>query len=389
MTKTIHTLTLRMAVAMVALMLVACTGETFRIEGNISQAADSMLYLEHMSLTGPVAVDSTSLDDNGSFHFTGERPQTPEFYRLRIANSIINISIDSTETVKVPAASPTMASDYTVAGSDNCVKIRQLALMQQQLMARIDAVQRDPTMGVQLTNDSVMAMVERYKYNVAMDYIYHEPHKAYAYFALFQTIGGQLIFNPRETESDIRCFAAVATSWDTYYPGSERGENLHNIAIEGMKTLRIKYARENSPVIDTDKIEVTTVIDVPLTDNHGRQRSITELRGKVVMLDFHVFATDDSRERIMMLRDLYNKYHDQGLEIYQVSLDSDEHFWKTQTAALPWISVRDDDALQSQYLMRYNVSELPTFFLIDRNNALYKRDTQIKNIDDELTTLLK
>ena len=29
------------------------------------------------------------------------------------------------------------------------------------------------------------------------------------------------------------------TSWDTYYPGAERGKNLHNIAIEGMKDIRI------------------------------------------------------------------------------------------------------------------------------------------------------
>ena len=38
-------------------------------------------------------------------------------------------------------------------------------------------------------------------------------------------------------------------------------------------------------------------------------------------------------KRIMMLRELYNKYHAQGFEIYQVSLDEDEHFWKTRTAA--------------------------------------------------------
>ena len=38
-------------------------------------------------------------------------------------------------------------------------------------------------------------------------------------------------------------------------------------------------------------------------------------------------------KRIMMLRELYNKYHAAGLEIYQVSVDPDEHFWKTSTAA--------------------------------------------------------
>ena len=48
-----------------------------------------------------------------------------------------------------------------------------------------------------------------------------------------------LIFNPRSSEQDVKVFAAVATSWDTFYPNEERGENLHNIAIEGMKDIRI------------------------------------------------------------------------------------------------------------------------------------------------------
>ena len=90
----------------------------------------------------------------------------------------------------------------------------------------------------------------------------------------------------------------------------------------------------------------------------------------------------------MMLRDLYNKYHAAGLEIYQVSVDPDEHFWKTQTAALPWISVRDEDGIQGQSLIQYNVQSIPTFFLIDRNNSLYKRDSQISNLDAEIKALL-
>lgn len=140
--------------------------------------------------------------------------------------------------------------------------------------------------------------------------------------------------------------------------------------------------------MDPSQIEVTNIIDVPLTDNKGRLRSLKELAGKVVILDFHAFGAPGSTERIMTLRDIYGKYHDRGLEIYQVSVDPDEHFWKTQTAALPWISVHDEDALNSQYLSRYNVQQVPTFFLIDKSNSLYKRDSQIKNLENEIEGLL-
>lgn len=89
-----------------------------------------------------------------------------------------------------------------------------------------------------------------------------------------------------------------------------------------------------------------------------------------------------------MLRELYNKYHAAGLEIYQVSVDPDEHFWKTATAALPWISVRDEGGVQGQSLKLYNIQNIPTFFLIDRSNTLRARDAQIKDIDAAIKGLL-
>ena len=372
-----------------AFALVSCNKEGFRVEGNITEAKDSVLYFENMSLDGPVVVDSVKLDADGAFVFTGERPEAPDFYRLRISNGIINISVDSIETIKVKASYPTMSTNYEISGSENCEKIKELSLLQQQLLAKALMVSTNPTLGAEQTGDSIRKMVDAYKDNVRMNYIFKEPQKAYAYFALFQSLGDQLIFNPRESELDVKTFAAVATSWDTYYPEALRGKNLHNIAIEGMKQIRILKAKEQPYKIDASKVSEVSLIDIPLVDNKGKSRSLSELKGQVVLLDFHVFASDNSTERIMMLRELYNKYHAQGFQIYQVSLDPNEHFWKTQTAALPWISVRDNDGLKSSYLDKYFIQQLPTYFLIDRSNTLYKRGEQVSDIENEIESLLK
>ena len=182
-------------------------------------------------------------------------------------------------------------------------------------------------------------------------------------------------------------FAAVATSWDTYYPGSERGKNLHNIAIEGLKNVRIIQAERNQ-TIDANKVNTSGIIEVALPDNKGNIRKLTSLKGKVVLLDFHAFASKGSTARIMMLRELYNKYHAQGLEIYQVSLDPDKHFWKESVSALPWICVHDENGANSAFAAQYNVQTIPTFFLIDRQNVLQKRDTQISNLDATIKSML-
>ena len=373
--------------ALVALTMASCGEKKFHVEGNITNAKDSVLYFENIALTGIEKLDSVKLDEDGSFSFSGVQTEAPEFYRLRINDQIISLSIDSTETVSFKATYPQMASQYEVSGSENCEKIKELALLQMALQQRAIKVSQDETLTVDQMNDSILSMIQAYKQDVKTRYIFAHPDKAYAYFALFQTLGNTLLFNPRADRDDIKAFAAVATSWDTYWPMAERGANLHNIAIEGMKNVRIADA-ENSRTIDASKVKEAGVIDIALSDNKGQKRHLTDLNGKVVLLDFHVFAMDESPARILLLRELYNKYHAQGLEIYQVSLDGDEHFWKQQTAALPWICVREENGVNSSTLTLYNVQSVPEFFLIDRGNNIVGRSQTIKDVEQSIKALL-
>lgn len=387
MKKTISTFA---ALLFIALVVSSCGGKKFHVNGTITEAVDSILYFENMSLDGPVTVDSVKLSDNGDFSFSDDAPSAPEFYRLRIANQIINLSIDSTETVTVKADYPHMSTGYSVEGSEDCKTIKDLAIKQINLQSFIQGVENNPAVGYDAAEDTITKVIEQYKDYIKRNYIYKQPMKASSYFALFQTIGNRLIFNPRESKEDIKAFAAVATSWDVYYPNSLRGENLHNIAIEGMKNVRILESKmaQSQQGIDPSKINTSNIIEIALRDNRGNMRRLTDMKGRVVLLDFHVFGADGSTQRIMKLRDIYNKYHSKGLEIFQVSLDPDEHFWKTQTAALPWICVHDDDAMNSNLLVQYNIQRLPTFFLVDKNNVLFKRDSQIKDLDQAIQSLL-
>lgn len=383
-------ITLALAVAAMT-GVTSCNEKKFHIDGTITGAADSTLYFENMGLDGAVKIDSAKLSEDGTFAFEGTAPTAPEFYRLRIAGQFINIAVDSTETINIKAQYPQMATQYEVSGSEDCQRIKELSLMQSSLQAQVNAIARNPELGAQAVADSVSRIVEAYKTRVKTEYIFKAPMKASSYFALFQTIyaGGQpvLLFNPRTSEQDIKVFGAVATSWDTFYPNEKRGENLHNIAIEGMKDVRYLRSQQQAEEIEASKVNTSGILDFTLTDNTGAARSLSSLKGNVVLLDFHLFADQNSMKRIMSLRELYNKYHAQGFQIYQVAIDGDEHFWKTQTAALPWISTRVDDNTSS-VLQMYNVQQVPTFFLLDRSCNVVKRDAQIKDIDAEIKALL-
>lgn len=373
-----------------ALALASCNKEPkFNIKGTVADADGKMLYLEASGIEGIESLDSVKLKGDGEFNFKHLRPESPEFYRLRVGDKAINFSVDSIETLNVKAKYGDFSTGYTIDGSLNCTKIKELTLMQIDLQKKIDAlvkVAQQSKIANNVFEDSVSKIVDKYKNQVKVKYIFAAPNMTYAYFALFQKVNNYMLFDPMNSKEDIKCFQAVATSLTNAYPNSDRSKNLYNIVIKGLKNTR--EAKRKVIELPQEKLSEAGLIDINLKDIHGVSHKLSALKGKVVILDFTVYQAENSTAHNFMLRDVYNKYAAQGLQIYQVSLDADEHFWKTVTDKLPWVCVRDEDGTSSKYASLYNIKKVPSFFLINRNNELSARDENIKNLEAEVKKLL-
>lgn len=371
------------------LALTACHKQkTFTVEGTIDGAKDSTLYFYNRSMTGIVLLDSTKIGDDGTFRFRQQSPVGPDLYVLRINSQVLNLAIDSTETVTIKASLPGMAQNYSVDGSASCEKIRQLALKHSELQQQVFRLEQNSSLMGPVMVDSLQRLLHAYKSSILNDYIFKEPQSTYAYFALSQTLSHvywptSSVFQMGDSLDD-RAYRAVATCWKEYYPQSERAQQLYNMVEREINNSRIAEARRQR-MQQENIVSVSDIIDLQLPDINGHIRSLSELRGKVVLLDFHIFSTAESGARILKLRELYDRYHARGLEIYQVAIDQDEHLWKQAVEQLPWISVYDPSAESCQ---RYNVSTLPEFFIVDRNNSLQKRSSQIDDLNAEIERLL-
>ena len=372
--------------ALVLVGLGACDNEPkFKVQGEVTGASDKMLYFEASSLGGIVVLDSVELGSNGSFSFAGTCPESPEFYRLRMDGKVINFAVDSTETVTVKADAGKFDTCYAIEGSENNQKIKELVLLQAELQQKVDKLAQSG-LPAGLAQNQLLSLVNDYKEKVKRGYIYAAPNKTYAYFALFQTLNGYTIFDPLANREDVKCFQAVATSLNNAYPHADRSRNLYNMVIKGLKNTRAP--REEVVEVDPELVKEADVIDIKLKDLKGKERTVTELKGKVVLIDFTAYSNSMSVAHNMALRELYAKYQAQGLEIYQISLDVDEHFWKTSADNLPWICVRDANGPYSQYVTLYGVAGVPSVFLVDRNNELKLRGENIKDLEAEIRKLL-
>lgn len=387
----------RSNIALLALTLltVACQPKVdrFTLNGQIVEADGKTLYLDHLALDKVEVIDSVKLDAEGRFEFTPVSPDDCfDFYRLRIDRKVVNLVIDSTETVTVTASLPVMQVAYLVDGSENCSTLKDLVMRQMGLLQDLRRLSSgynspDPT----ALQEQVKETVDVFKSEIMTDFILPAPGSPCAYYALFLSINGQTIFSPQADRQDAKCFAAVATQMDMLYPDAVRTEHLRNVALKGMaKTSPSRNNVSEEAVQQFESMIVESgLIDIELPDYKGAMHKLSQEKGKVVLLDFTAFKTEYSSGYNMLLRTLYDKYAESGLSIYQVSVDNDESYWMNVAANLPWICVHDEESLNSLYLKLYNVQQLPTVFLIDRDGNIVDRPEGSDELDGKISKLLK
>ncbi|WP_279137281.1 TlpA disulfide reductase family protein [Parabacteroides johnsonii] len=365
----------------------ACNNSSdFTVKGVVAGADGQLMYLENVGISNVVTLDSIKLAPGGKFKFTEKRPEYPDFYRLRLNNQLINFAVDSTEIISFVADAGTFATSYSVEGSENSKAIKAITLAQldaNQAISRLRKEYEDKMISDTTYRTKVLAAADAYK-EVARKYIYSAPMSTAAYFALFQQIDGLLFFDLYDRK-DVKAYGAVATSYDHAYPESPRSKHLYNLTLQSMKVLRAQRPVDYSNV-ETKEI---SFLDIELPDVRGEVVKLSTVApGKVVLINFTAYQTEWSPALNMALGELYTKYHDQGLEIYQVSLDSDFHFWRNGASNLPWVTVRDPQSVYSQVAGLYNVKQLPALFILDRKGNLVKRVEDVKKLETDVKAVL-
>lgn len=376
-----------LCVLSVSLLFVSCDNkQSFLVKGTITEAEGKVVYFEHIGLSSATVIDSVKLKKNGKFSFKQTRPEAPDFYRLKLGDMAINLAIDSTEEVSITAKPETFATEYSIEGSDNCTKIKELTLLQLATNEAYNKLQKEkqqlsPEEYGQRLNELVEAHKEK-----ARNYIFSAPGTSVAYFALFQQINNMLIFDPYD-KTDNKLYATVATSWDMLYGESQRAKHLHKLTLQALSVLR---GQKSNPF---ENIEVKTSLsyfEIALPDLRGNTVKLSEVveKGQVVLIDFTAYQARFSVAHNMNLAGIYEKYRAKGLEIFQVSLDSDLHFWQNVASNIPWISVRDPESIYSKIAATYQARNLPVSFILNRSGEIVKRIEAGENIETELLKVL-
>ncbi len=348
-------------------LLGACGNKAgqFVIEGNITDAEGSMLYMEEVGTGNVISLDSVELDREGAFCFRHDGTYYPMFYRLRLNAEAIPFAADSSTHLVLKASGRNFFTGYELLESDaDNRKIRDIARKRYHTDCRIDSLITLYGSGM-ISADSLTSSIDdlanRFRTEMIRHYIYVEPKSAASYFALFQKKGNVMYFD-QEDKNDMRAFAAVATAYDTYYSMAPYAPFLKDIALKSIAATRQREALKRH-LSRLDSIAPVAFPEIKLKDAKGKEISLTETAAlhRRVLLCFTAYIGEWSPQLVRLLRDMYDRREQYDLQIFEVSEDGDPYYWRNASRTLPWICVFDET---QTYVKSYNLARLPAFFLI-------------------------
>lgn len=359
----------------VLLILLSCNpSHKIKLNGTIKGSKpDDMIYLAHQGLKSNSIIDSVKINKKNVFKFTIEKPEVPDFYALIYKNQTLLIAVDTVGEIKIEANALNFATQFKVENSPATEKIRQLRNSATRV-AKVLRTNKDTTMW----RDAIVN-----HQTLAKEIVLENTHGLAAYFAIHQTLGEFYFLSPSDTKQ-IRFWQAVATGFEAYYPNNERSIQLKQTTLDAIKSNK-EYALRSQGYQMT--VQSENFIEIALPNRSDDTTTLSSLKGKTVLLNFMAFGVENALSNNLLLGEIYETYHSKGLEIYQVSLDQDKLFWLKSSYNLPWICVFDKNSANSIYARSYNVSQLPSLFIINKEGEIVKR-TSIDEAKKWLSTHL-
>ncbi len=356
------------AVALLALVCSCSDGNKFTVSGTVEGGGDTtVLYLETSSNGMWQLVDSVVTDD-GKFAFKEDAIEYPNIYRLVHGTDAIYFPIDSIDQLEINTVIRDFAGSYTISGSKNA-----------ETMMKFDKELSAFVKKGDLSSD----VFKKWKHATSRQLV-SDLKSIVSYYIVNKYIGDQPLFDP-EDNSDFKIIGAVVNAFSIYRPHDPRTQYL----VETYKDkLRMRRAANGNISRDTIQASQTGVLDFTLMDKAGKMQSFKAVcsQGKVVVLNFSKEGEAFSPYVNKILSDVYGKYKSKGLEIYQVSFDDDEASWMQAVARLPWIVTRDANGATTA--MRYNVTEIPMVYIIDRSGDIVGRVENIDLLEDTVKKYL-
>lgn len=369
----------------------SCNSTRTEISGLIHGGEEITLTLERLDVNRTSLLDSLKTAKDGSFSIKFGLEE-PELYILKDKKgALINLLVMPGDRITVKSSADRFGSGYQIQGSEESEGIRMLVEHLQQTRFVLDSLQAvagaigDPeSPQFELVKNTYAQAIIRQK-RFTIKYLVEHMGSLSSVYALYQKYSDEtMVLNQ---ENDLQYFKAVADSLENRYPNSSLTRSLR-ADIQRREAAFEEAAKMNTLMEMAE--EVSGMFDLSIPDREGKEIALSSLQGKVILLSFWASGNNSSIQALLQLQSTYRKYHDKGFEVYAVSLDNNKINWMNAIDfnEFSWINVSELSFPESRAALMYNISQIPTNFLINRDGEIVAKNLYGRTLETWLDNLI-
>ena len=375
-------------VVILAAILFACNKPNgFVISGKITNSEGKYLFLDGLKVASSIPIDSVKIKKDGSFEFTG-KIKYPNFYLLRLSEkNFVTLLVDTAEKINVYGDAANFSRDYIVKGSAGSLLVQELNNHLTKTKHKLDSIRsrmyifrsRENNKLDKIRWDQELADIKKNQIEYSTAFVLKHPFSMSSVLALYQKFD-----DSNYVIQDLQSLKVAATALNTVFPNSEHVKALY------ANTIRLMNEEKNNQLKEFISKNGTNIPDIVLPNTAGKVTALSSIKGKVVLIQFWSAMDQTSRIQNQALAELYRKYKSKGVEIYQVSIDTDRTAWLSAIAqdGLTWINVGDMKG-SKRALQTYNVQQIPFNYIIDREGQIVERNLQGPDLDQAMARLVR
>ena len=359
----------------------------FEISGQVLGAANQPIYLEMVSSKGKVKLAESTTEVDGSFDLKGH-VKGLGLYQLTIgnkSNKSVPLTISPNEKVNVQANFNDFERLPKITGTAwapliteymrifNEFAFKQIQLMNTPGLTEEQQIEQFFELKKPL-DVYAKATLNKYPSNPAA-------------IVLSTTLTPAMGFEKWDA-TNLDLLKKIAKAFQSKHPLSPISESLNKQVVQ-IETAYNQYLNQGEK---TTGLIGSKATDIVLPNPEGKMIRLSDLKGKVILLDFWASWCGPCRSENPNVVNIFKKFESQGFTVFSVSLDADVQAWKRAIKAdgLVWPShVSDLKQWETPLVKQYQFNAIPYTVLIDRTGTVVATNLRGSELEQKILSLLK
>jgi peroxiredoxin len=344
---------------------------TVKLSGNIFNSNNDSVMISQIKGNRYVDYVKGQIDKKGNFVLEGKIP-APDYYVFRFGNQSLNVILRNKTDMKLYGDAKNFMQFHNVVNSDETIKLNEFVDQMRYYNFKKDSA----TQYLQRFPDQEKAV------NESFSKVYYEFQSYKQAFVNENQESAALlpVLNELDIEKEYSIYEIIVKGLIKSFPESPSIQNVK------MQYEQNKARKEAMNFLEPGKVAP----DFSQAKVDGTSMKLSDLKGKVVLLDFWASWCGPCRQENPNVVKLYEKYKDAGFTVMSVSLDKDKASWMKaiEKDRLTWANhVSDLKFWQNEAAQMYKVTGIPFTVLIDKEGKIINKNIRGADLENALKAI--